>query len=587
MVTQRRARGRASTLVYAILAAVVAALAVVLSAPPSPAQESAAPDGAPLGTNGANAPKIRWADCRGRLGEMGYDCARVEVPLSYQRPDGKKIELALGRLPARDQERKIGTLFWNPGGPGGSGRIPPPFSRAIRERFDIVGFDPRGVGASTPVRCFDSNRQAFRTFARPFPITEGQEGAFFAANERGTELCAENAGAILSHVSTANVARDMDLLRRAVGDEKITYIGFSYGTFLGEVYANLFPRKVRAMTLDAVLDPQEWTTGEQEGQAETQPFTYRLGSFEGSQDALRTFFEKCAAAAEGCAFAEPGDTAADLESKWQEILGSLRGGPVEVTDGGQTFPVTYQDAVGLTLSVLYAADASPFLAEFLEDLHRATRPSGERTTAQAGPPEVDVPDVATRPSFGAAGPSLERPGDRGLRREPYFGIEWFNAVSCADTENPSDTAAWSLHARQADAVAPGFGALWTYASTPCATWPVEDPDRYLGPWDRKTANPLLLIGNRLGDPATPYDDARTTAEERLADARLLTLDSSGHTAAYGRQSRCVDAAVDRYLLEGTLPPEGKVCQPNREPFATGAAQRSAASVPSTPPPPGF
>ncbi|MBF6742560.1 alpha/beta hydrolase, partial [Acinetobacter baumannii] len=125
------------------------------------------------------------------------------------------------------------------------------------------------------------------------------------------------------------------------------------------------------------------------------------------------------------------------------------------------------------------------------------------------------------------------------------GIEWFNAVSCADTSNPSNPRSWSLYARQADERARGFGPLWTYASTPCATWPVEDPDRYVGPWDEKTANPILLIGNRQGDPATPYDDARTTATERLADGRLLTLDSFGHTAAYGGQSRCVDGAVDR------------------------------------------
>jgi hypothetical protein len=170
-----------------------------------------------------------------------------------------------------------------------------------------------------------------------------------------------------------------------------------------------------------------------------------------------------------------------------------------------------------------------------------------------------VPDVPLRPTF-------ERPEDR-AKRPPYFGLEWFPGVSCLDSSNPPSVAPWSLYARKADERAPGFGALWTYVSTPCATWPAEDPDRYRGPWDKETANPLLLIGNRRGDPATPYEDARTTAARRLADARLLTLNSFGHTSSYEGQSRCIDAAVDRYLVEAKLPPKGKVCQPNQGPFA--------------------
>ena len=541
-----------------------------------------------LGTNGAQAPKIDWKACQRSEGPKNYECATVKVPQSYRKPGGRKIELALGRLPAEDPGRKIGTLFWNPGGPGGPGRIPPPFSPKLRERFDIVGFDPRGVGESTPIKCFNSTRQALDTFGLPFPITLQQENKFYDANERGTRLCDSNAGPLLSHVSTANVARDMDLLRRSVDDKKLTYIGFSYGTHLGEVYANLFPKKVRALTLDAVLDPVEWTTGEKPGDALVKPFTYRLGSFEGSQDALRTFLKACANNTNNnrCAFGEKGASAKELEAKYERLLDRLRQEPVKVKTPQGTQKITYQDTVGFTLSLLYQAEASPFLANFLEDIYNATETRKERTTQekdQESLPEVDVPEVPTRPTF-------ERPQSRQVRQEPYAGVEWFNAVSCADTENPSNKMSWSTFAREADSEAPGFGPLWTYASTPCATWPVTDPDRYAGPWDKETANPILLIGNRQGDPATPYDDARTTTN-RLADSRLLTLNSFGHTAAYGGQSRCIDEAVDRYLIEGKLPSSGKVCQPNRGPF-DGVQSRSAKGgtpegVPAEPPLPRF
>jgi pimeloyl-ACP methyl ester carboxylesterase len=560
-----RNTGRASIVVAVGVALAAAVLALLLSSPASSAQDRAPGTSTVLGTNGASAPKISWRTCPKAVAPGRYQCATARVPLSYRKPDGKKITLALGRLPATNQRGKIGTLFWNPGGPGGSGRIPPAFSRALHQRFDIVGFDPRGTNASTPLKCFSSNRQAIETFGRPFPATLKQVAPFFAANERGTRLCDKNAGPIISHMSTANVARDMDLLRRAVGDEKLTYLGFSYGTILGSTYANLFPGKVRAMTLDAVLDPKEWTTGEEPGDAFTQPFTYRIGSFDGSQDALETFLQACANAGPGrgagkCAFAERGAGPNKLQAKYERILARLRQEPVKVTDGGQTFRVTYQDAVGFTASLLYDAQASPFLARFLEQLHEATGAAGGRTKQGAAAPEVDVPDVPSTPAF-------ERPEDRAKQPPPYFGLEWFLGVSCLDSSNPPTIAAWPPYARLADTRAPGFGALWTYFSTPCATWPAEDRSRYQGPWNKETANPLLLIGNRLGDPATPYDDARTTATRRLADARLLTLDSFGHTASYGGQSRCIDAAVDRYLVEGKLPPKGKVCQPNRGPFA--------------------
>ena len=545
-----------------VMGAALAVVALLLAVTASPARERSAGASAVVGTNGASTPNIWWRPCPRNVGKGGFRCGTVQVPLSYRHPGGKKITLTLGRLPATDQKRKIGTLFWNPGGPGASGLFPVSFSRRLHERFDIVGFDPRGTNASTPLKCFSSNRQAIETFGRPFPATKKQIAPFLAANKRGTSLCKSNAGPIISHMSTANVARDMDLLRRAMGDRKMTYLGFSYGTFLGETYANLFPGKVRAMTLDGVLDPVEWTTGEKPGDGHTQPFTYRLGSFDGSQQALKTFLRECASVGKGkggCAFAERGAGPDKLLAKYEEILRRLRQGPVEVTDNGQTFKVTYQDAVGITLSLLYSADASPDLARILENLHDATVAAGGRSVRHRAAPKVDLSDVPTRPTF-------KWPESPAKGQSSYSGLEWLPGVSCLDAANPPTASSWPPYAHRADARAPGFGAFWTYVSTPCAAWPAQDPDRYRGPWGKKTANPLLLIGNRQGDPATPYVDARTTATRRLANARLLTLNSFGHTSSYGGESRCINAAVDRYLVEAKLPPQGKVCQPDRGPF---------------------
>ena len=575
-----RNTGLASIVVAMGVALAAAVLALLLSGPASSAQQDrAATKPAVMGTNGASAPNIRWGPCPKSVAPRQYQCATVRVPLSYRQPHGKKITLALGRLPAADQKRKIGTLFWNIGGPGGSARIPPSFSRTMHKRFDIVGFDPRGTNASTPLKCFTSNRQAIETFGRPFPATKKQVAPFLAANKRGTSLCESNAGPIISHMSTANVARDMDLLRRAVGDEKLTYLGFSYGTFLGSTYANLFPGKVRAMTLDAVIDPVEWTTGEKPDDGRTQPLSYRVGSFYGTQDALKSFLKACAKAGPGrgagrCAFAERGAGPGELLAKYERMLKRLKQGPVEVTDGGQTKKVTYQDAVAITLSELYYAPNSPSLARFLEDLHDAI--AGGPSTRKKAAPAVDVPDVPSRPTY-------ERPEASAMGSPPYIGLEWFPGVACLDSVNPPSVASWLLYARVADARVPGFGALWTYVSTPCATWPAEDTDRYRGPWDSQTANPILLVGNRGGDPATPYDDARTTATLRLADGRLLSVNTFGHTASYGGQSDCVDGTVDRYFVEGKLPPKGKVCQPNHGPFAASTPPtRERAAPPSVP-----
>ena len=509
------------------------ALGLVLAATSLTPAAVAAPPAAepvptPLRTDGAAVPALDWAPC---ANGPGYDCATARVPLSYREPTGPQIELAVGRLPAVDQENRLGTIFYNPGGPGNSGRYPPELTPELHQRFDIVGFDPRGIADSTGLSCSAGTESGLPELGY-FPVTPEQEQATVDATVRGVEQCADEAGPLLNHTSTANVARDLDLLRAAVGEDRLRYYGHSYGSHLGTVYANLFPERVGSVAIDAVVDPVEWTTG-YPPEGASGPQTFRMGSHVSAQQALRAFLDACAAD-ERCAFREPGT---DLLGKYDALLDRLAARPVTLPrPGGAPKEVTYQAAVLQVWRSLNAASASPQLGEYLQQLHERSL-SG----AAGGPaPDASAPPVS-----------------------PGSGREQMLSVMCNDSSNPGDPWAWPDHARQADEVARGFGSYWTYLSLGCATWPGPDPDRYTGPWDRETAAPVLVIGNRQGDPASSYEDARTTSE-LLADARLLTLDSFGHGAR--GESTCIDEALDAYLGAGTLPAEGTVCEPDRGPF---------------------
>lgn len=483
-------------------------LIALVAFPRSALAEPVVVDGIP-GTNGAPVPALAWAACPATTPEEAeflkdYQCTTADVPLSYRDPRGQSVKLALGRLPATDPKHRLGTLFWNPGGPGGSGRIPPAFSQRLHERFDIVGFDPRGVAASTPLRCFEDDQEALALFGWPFPITRAQERAAIEATRRGTRRCAENGGPLLEHMATANVARDLDLLRQAVGDEQLSYLGFSYGTHLGAVYANLFPDRVRALSLDAVVDPVQWTTA-RSPQGALAPLFLRLGSHEGAYEALLAFLRACEEDLR-CAFKEQGR---DLLAKYDMLLERVRRRPVEIVLDGLPLTVTYQVAVEGTLLNLYDPIFSADLAAVLQQVYLATERRGQPV---AGGLELDRLRSLVRPKYGV--PTTTN--------EPYLGIEQRSGVFCTDSDGASDPWVWPRYARAADRVAPYFGSYWSYISLPCATWPARDADRYTGPWNRPTANPVLLVGNRQGDPATPYQNAVSTARE-LANARVLTF----------------------------------------------------------------
>jgi len=451
---------------------------------------------------------IPWASCGG-----GFECATLPVPLDHADPQGERIELALVRLPATRPSERQGSLVVNPGGPGGSGvdfvrgaAASDYFGAEVRARFDIVGFDPRGVGRSTAVDCGDEGLEASEDVVFP-PRTDADREALSDAVRRAVAACQEDAGALLNHLATESAARDLDLLRSGLGEERLTYHGVSYGTFLGATYAALHPDRVRAMVLDAALDPASWQgDGAHLARATTAGF----------DRALTAFFDGCRRHPDTCSFGD-GDPAAAFD----RLMQSLRSAP----SGGDAPPVDRDLVLAVTMGALYDDASWPQLADAL---------------ARAEQGDVN----ALRKGMG-------RPWDGALATFPdaYF------AIRCSDQANPPDQRAAETLARELVAVNPHFGPFWAYGDVVCAFWPTP-ASRYTGPYTAEGAPPILVLGT-TGDPATPVGHARALAED-LSSGVLVVRDGDGH-GAYGADNECIDATVDDYLLRLAVPQDGLTC----------------------------
>ena len=307
----------------------------------------------------------------------------------------------------------------------------------------------------------------------------------------------------------------MDVLRAAVGDAKLTFVGHSYGSFLGATYANLFPQRVRAIALDGVLDPVGWMTGRGPLDAAT-PFSLRVGSQQATSRALRYFLDTCKQAGPRCAFSD--------------------GDPVEEFDAPDG-------------PAARGADRAVHVRR--RGQHHARRARVHARLAVDG-------------RGAGRGARREHPGREEPRRRGAGPDDAKLAIACSETANPPFAGVWPLAARVADHFTPYFGASWAYISQACATWPARDADRYAGPFDRKTAAPLLLVNSRF-DAASSYERAQVV-ERTLGSARLLTIEGAGHTQAT-IDSPCADAAIERYLIAGALPAPGAVCADQRDPWA--------------------
>jgi pimeloyl-ACP methyl ester carboxylesterase len=512
------------------MALVAGVLAVVASL--SLAQSAGASRGVIGATTAGASNSIDWQPCH-----VSFRCAKVRVPLDYDRPDGRQITLALAMLPATDRAHRVGSLFINPGGPGGSGvdfllgAGPALFTPEVRARFDVIGFDPRGIIRSTPLTCFRTQQQSFSVLQEvPYPNTAAEQRNWIAVEHQLDDACQLRGGDMLDHMSTADAARDLDQLRQMVGDSGLTYYGVSYGSFLGNVYANMFPDKVRAVVIDGVLDPVAWTTGS--GDGTTVPFSTRLHSAVGAQATLEEFFRLCDAGGPSrCTFAP------HAQRRFNAMYTSLRDHPLSPNPVGAPTPYDESWLVGDILGFLYDSHSWTDLADTLAAIESEVFPSSSSTAAGM----LKMPALSNYPNY----------------------VEGFPGVACSDSVNPPSYAAWARAASTSLRTDGVFGPLWTWVSSICADWPGADADRYLGPFSHRTAEPVLVVGN-LFDPATPYHGA-VTAAGLLPNSRLLTVHGWGHTSLF--LSGCADRAIGRYLLTTNTPAVGTVCEQDEVPFS--------------------
>ncbi|HEY7008973.1 MAG TPA: alpha/beta fold hydrolase [Jatrophihabitantaceae bacterium] len=459
---------------------------------------------------------LHWAACDG-----GFECATARVPLDYHRPHGATITLPMIRKPAADPAHRIGSLFLLPGGPGQSGvgivrTTPPPFF-ALLGRFDVVSFDPRGVAGSRPAIDCDSNVDPNFVFDPP---DEVDRHALVARVRDYVGDCARANGALLSHVGTGNVARDLDLMRAAVGDPKLNAVGISYGSIIGAAYASMFPGRSRALVLGSAVDAGAWFN---------RPIEYAHVQAGGFEQALRRFFLRCAAAGAACGFG-----GADPQTAFDSLVATLHRNPLTSTDPQHPGRLNDHIVLDAALNAVYSINVWPDFAHALS----------AAAAGNAGPMLAFAADV------GAVSGNHRR--DQPL------------AVGAVDTRYPASLARYF---RAAEHDFGSYDHYWglQYDNLFGALWPASDPDVFRGPiHNPKQAPTILVIGNTY-DPAAPYVGAkRLTAE--LGNARLLTFQADGH-ASLTTGNPCLLGATLAYLHDpDVLPDPGASCIDERNPF---------------------
>lgn len=493
---------------------------------------------APPVSPGIASPGITWSGCGARL-----QCARVSVPLEWSKPAGAKITLAVIRHLASKPNMRMGTLFFNPGGPGVSG------VSTVREagdeldtfgggRFDVVSWDPRGTGASTHARCF-ANLHAVAKFWGDLgvPTTAATAPAYLRKTVEFARHCGEMSAALLPNITTAETARDLDYLRKLLGEQQVTYLGWSYGSFLGTTYANMFPTRVRAMVLDGIVDPITYVAGREPS----------LANGEADADLVFGKFESLCdrAGPSRCALAGDEPAAQGIT----RLIARLRRAPISAPSapGGR---LSYGDFLTALFLTVRSPDQWPQLAK---DIRAAERGDGS--------------------ALETAALTLRSPSG-------YQQLEAPIAIACADSPAQNPPQAWPAVTKRLTAISFIYGPLsswWLWA--PCASWPVASTNRYTGPWRARTKTPILLISTRY-DPNTPYANGQRL-QRLLGNAVLLTHDGYGHTST-ADPSACVERAERRYLMALIVPRRGSVCPSDRAPFDPNFGKPEAANQPSPP-----
>lgn len=511
--------GRLTAVGAALTALVIAATGTAVQASASPKT----PEKPPV-------PSLAWADCQG-----GFECANADVPLDYREPRGKTLTLAVVRKKAADPTKRKGTLFMQPGGPGNSGvdfvrNNHADLPAALRDSFDVFGYDVRGVGRSSPLTCFDDAR-----YTRAVTEAKGVPGpgAFEPALREAAEFdqaCADNAGELLPYVGTEYVARDIDLLREALGEQQLTYYGRSFGSYIGTVYAAMFPKRVRALTLDGAYDPVHYAN---------RPYAYDRPQYLALDGAMSRFLDWCAADQATCGFGE-----GNPRTAFEKLKADLDAAPVPTANGGRAngYTLVYRLMFNINEGkVIWPALGAALRKAQLRD----------NTSFLLRPPSPA--------SFDFLGPNV--------------------AVECVDRDYPRDLRRLKRNVTANAKAAPLLGPAMAYGpptydhqhATACVQWPGERVSRYDGSYRAKGSAPILVLGT-TGDPDTPYRDA-VALSRQLHNASLLTFQAEGHTA-FGR-SACATDAVVGYLTDLVVPASGTTCADETQP---------PSSTPATAPP---
>lgn len=487
-------------------------------ASPEPTPTTEAPSGLPEGY-GKGPPgqglerfydqDVTWAECG-----AGAQCADLWVPLDYADPNGQAITVKAKRDPADDAASRRGSLLINPGGPGGSGIDYLDFvgfDTSVTEIYDIVGFDPRGVARSTPVDCVSDEELDAYVAADPTPDDPGDIRDFRNTWTNFTRGCLHSSGPLLEHVSTVEVARDMDILRDVVGDEKLNYFGASYGTFIGATYAALFPDQVDRMVLDGAVDPL------------ADPRTRNINQAAGFDEALTAYLGYCV----GQGDCPLGDSVDAARQRLIELLQDIDDSPLPtesgrvVTEGlaflGVIYPLYSKSAWTLeTTALAEAVNGTGNTLLLLADAYAKRQPDGSyASNAMEVQPAVNCLDHPGSESMA----DIRSGGAEFVEQSPTFG----------------QAAMW-----------------WPYA---CSNWPLKAAEPHPD-YTAKGAPPIVVVGTTR-DPATPYEQSVKLAEE-LDSGVLLSRDGDGHTA-YGAGNACIDDAINTYLVTGDPPADDTMC----------------------------
>jgi pimeloyl-ACP methyl ester carboxylesterase len=503
------------------LTALLAVVALVLSGCVS-IQEQATPEpAAPLpgqATSGFESfygQSVEFESC----GENLF-CADIEVPLNWEDPQSEPITISTVYR-AADKKNNSGFILFNPGGPGSSGydwvKESSQFlgTKQLRENFNILGFDPRGVGRSSAVQCLtDSEYDEFLYGVTGFELGSDEDiAAARSAIQEFSAKCLENTGELLGHVDTVSAAKDMDLIRAVIGEDSLNFLGYSYGSFLGTTYATLFPDRVGQFVLDGAIDP---TVSDEE------QTLVQLQAFENS---LRSFLEECEQFRD-CPFT--GFVDGDLRTIKQFLL-ELETNPLPTASGRD---LTIWAAVTGLIMPLYSESYWPFLSTAFDQA---------LNNSQGDLFLVLADEYNDRDESGRYGTNL---------------IAANYAISCLDSRSSNNIFSMQRQNKALIEAAPTLGRYWQFGALRCENWPFamkEPPKSY----SAEGAPTILVIGT-TGDPATPYSQAQSLAGQILSDAFLLTYNGEGHTI-YGQQVACVDNTVDRFFLTGKLPDKDPNC----------------------------